>query len=65
MGIYEVFDVSDAIQDLILKRAASSEIQAQAQKEGMITMRQDGYLKALAGQTTVQEINRVASANSA
>lgn len=65
MGIYEVFDVSDAIQELILKRATSAEIQTQAQKEGMVTMRQDGYLKALAGRTTVKEINRVASANSA
>jgi len=65
MGVYEVFDVSDEIQQLILKRATSSEIQAQAEREGMVTMRQDGYLKALAGRTTVQEINRVASANSA
>ncbi|HSX31592.1 MAG TPA: GspE/PulE family protein [Candidatus Saccharimonadales bacterium] len=65
MGIYEVFDISDAIQELILKRATSSEIQAQAQREGMVTMRQDGYLKALAGQTTIKEVNRVASENSA
>lgn len=65
MGIYEVFDVSEQIQDLILKRATSSEIQDQAIKEGMVTMRQDGYLKALAGQTTLTEVNRVASANSA
>lgn len=65
MGLYEVFDVSEEIQQLILKRATSSEIQNQAIKEGMVTMRQDGYLKALAGQTTVQEINRVASADSA
>ena len=65
MGIYEVFDVSEAIQDLILKRATSNEIQAQAQKEGMVSMRQDGYLKALAGQTTLKEVNRVASADSA
>lgn len=65
MGVYEVFDVSEPVKDLILKRATSSEIQEQAEKEGMVTMRQDGYLKALAGHTTVQEINRVASANSA
>lgn len=65
MGVYEVFDVSEAIQDLILKRSTSTEIQEQAQREGMITMRQDGYLKALAGYTTVQEVNRVASADSA
>jgi type IV pilus assembly protein PilB len=65
LGVYEVFEVSELIQQLILKRATSSEIQAQAEKEGMVTMRQDGYLKALAGQTTVQEVNRVASADSA
>lgn len=65
MGLYEVFEVSEEIQQLILKRSTSSEIQAQAEKEGMVTMRQDGYLKALAGQTTVQEVNRVASADSA
>lgn len=65
MGLYEVFNVSEQIQQLILKRATSSEIQTQAEQEGMITMRQDGYLKALAGRTTVQEVNRVASADSA
>lgn len=65
MGVYEVFDVSEHIQELILKRATSNEIQTQAQKEGMVTMRQDGYLKALAGQTTLKEVNRVASADSA
>ncbi len=65
MGVYEVFDISEAIQQLILKRATSTEIQEQAQKEGMVTMRQDGYLKALAGETTIMEINRVASADSA
>jgi len=65
MGIYEVFDVSETIQQLILKRSTSSEIQTQAQSEGMVTMRQDGYLKSLAGQTTIKEVNRVASADSA
>lgn len=62
MGLYEVFEVSEAIQDLILKRSTSTEIQSQAQKEGMVTMRQDGYLKALAGVTTITEVNRVAAA---
>lgn len=65
MGLYEVFNVSEQIQQLILKRSTSSDIQRQAEHEGMISMRQDGYMKALAGQTTVQEVNRVASANSA
>jgi len=61
MGIYEVFGISEAIQELILNRATSTEIQAQAQKEGMVTMMQDGYLKALSGQTTLKEVNRVAA----
>ncbi|HSX44374.1 MAG TPA: ATPase, T2SS/T4P/T4SS family [Patescibacteria group bacterium] len=65
IGLYEVFEVSEAIQDLIIKRATSTEIQQAAQAEGMITMREDGYLKALAGYTTVAEINRVAAENSA
>ena len=62
MGLYEVFEITDKIQELILKRATSSEIQKAAQEEqGMLTMRQDGYLKALDGQTTIAEVNRVAS----
>ncbi|MBI2589285.1 type II/IV secretion system protein [Candidatus Saccharibacteria bacterium] len=61
MGLYEVFTVTDKIQDLILKRATSNMIQQVAIAEGMITMRQDGYLKALAGLTTLLEVNRVAS----
>lgn len=65
MGVYEVFNVSNEIQDLILKRSTSAEIQRVAQSQGMITMRQDGYLKALSGLTTIAEVNRVASADSA
>jgi type II secretory ATPase GspE/PulE/Tfp pilus assembly ATPase PilB-like protein len=65
MGLYEVFEVSEAIQELILKRSTSGEIQKAAQKEGMITMQEDGYLKALAGFTTLNEVNRVAAADSA
>ncbi len=63
MGIYEVFNITPEIQQLILKRATSAEIQEVARKQGMVTMREDGYLKALAGRTTLTEINRVAAAN--
>jgi type IV pilus assembly protein PilB len=65
MGIYEVFNVTAPIQELILKHATSAEIQKAAEAQGMVTMREDGYLKALAGKTTLTEINRVASADSA
>jgi type II secretory ATPase GspE/PulE/Tfp pilus assembly ATPase PilB-like protein len=60
MGVYEVFEVSEAIQGLIMKRSTSNEIEKMAKSEGMITMRQDGYLKALAGFTSLNEVNRVA-----
>ncbi|MDB5175879.1 MAG: ral secretion pathway protein [Candidatus Saccharibacteria bacterium] len=61
LGLYEVFEVTESIQALIMKQATSGIIQKQAQDEGMVTMRQDGYLKALDGRTTVAEINRVAA----
>lgn len=60
-GIYEVMDVSENIKDMIIKRAPAHELQKVAVAEGMITMRQDGYLKALSGLTTIEEVNRVAS----
>ncbi|HET9721809.1 MAG TPA: ATPase, T2SS/T4P/T4SS family [Candidatus Saccharimonadales bacterium] len=62
MGLYEVFEVTEAIQDLILKHSPSSAIQKVALQEGMVSMRQDGYLKALAGLTTLNEVDRVAAA---
>ena len=64
MGLYESFEVTEQIQDLILKHMPSSAIQKQAIAQGMITMREDGYLKALSGLTTLQEVNRVASIDS-
>jgi type IV pilus assembly protein PilB len=65
MGLYEVFEVSEAIQGLIMKQATSSEIEKAALAEGMINMRQDGYLKALDGRTTLAEVNRVAAEDNA
>jgi type IV pilus assembly protein PilB len=65
MGIYEVFTVTEEVQELILKRATSAEIQELAEKQGMVNMRQDGYLKVLNGLTTLDEVNRVATAASA
>lgn len=61
IGLYEVMDVTETIQNLIVKRATSADIQRQAVAEGMVTMRQDGYLKALQGLTTLEEVNRVAA----
>lgn len=60
-GIYEVMDINTDIQKLIIDHATSAEIQRLAVSQGMITMRQDGYLKALTGITTLEEVNRVTS----
>lgn len=65
MGLYEVFEVTEEIQAMIMKRATSTDISKMAQTQGMITMRQDGYLKALDGRTTLQEVNRVAAEDNA
>jgi type IV pilus assembly protein PilB len=61
IGLYEVMDVSEDIQNLIVKHSTSAEIQNMAMQQGMVTMRQDGYLKALQGMTTLEEVNRVAA----
>ena len=60
-GLFEVMEVTEEIQQLITARASSTEIQKKAIEQGMITMRQDGYLKALQGITTLEEVNRVTS----
>ncbi len=60
IGIYEVLNLSDKISHLILERASSGAIEEQAVTEGMVTMKQDGYLKVLEGITTMEEVLRVA-----
>ena len=61
MGIYEVLGNSEAVQKLIVSNATSDDIQRQAVTESMITMQFDGFIKALRGQTSVEEILRVTS----
>lgn len=63
MGLYEVFEIDEKIQKLIINHSTSSEIQRAAVEQGMVTMREDGYLKALAGMTSINEVNRVAAAD--
>ena len=59
VGIYEVLENSEAISSLILKNANASALRAQAIKEGMLTMVEDGFIKAKNGITTIEEIMRV------
>lgn len=60
VGIYEVLPVTPKISRLILERADSTSIEKEAEVEGMITMKQDGFLKVLSGVTTIEEVLRVA-----
>ena len=59
MGVFEVFIMDDAMQQLVFKGASTVEIKALAIKSGMVTMIQDGLLKALEGITDVAEVFRV------
>lgn len=60
VGIFEVLNITPAINKMILKQSSAKEIETQAKTEGLIIMKQDGYLKALEGITTVEEVLRVA-----
>ncbi len=60
VGIFEVLPVSEKISRMILERATADEAENEAIAEGMITMKQDGYLKAVEGITTLEEVLRVA-----
>ncbi len=60
IGIYEVLEVTDAIQELIMQEASMGDFRKQALAQGMVTMTQDGLLKALEGITDVAEVFRVA-----
>jgi type IV pilus assembly protein PilB len=60
VAIYEVMPISEKISKLIIEKATSSEVQRLAMEEGMLTMKQDGYVKVLDGVTTLDEVVRVA-----
>ena len=59
IGIYEVMEINQTIKQLVMSHATSDQIEQQAKKEGMITMLQDGFIKAVQGLTSIEEILRV------
>jgi len=59
IGIFEVLPVTETIKELIVKKATSDQIMVQAQKEGMRTMIEDGFVKASQGITSIEEVLRV------
>ncbi len=60
IGLYEVLSMSDELAELIQKNPLESLIFKAAQRQGMLTMEQEGILKVLSGQTTVEEVARAA-----
>lgn len=60
IAIFEVLKVTSSINKMIIQHSTSKDIESQGRKEGLILMKQDGYLKTLDGITTVEEVLRVA-----
>lgn len=59
LGIFEVLVVNEAIKELIVKKASTRDIKLQAVKDGMLTMVEDGFIKAVSGMTSIEEVLRV------
>ena len=60
IGLFEILSMTDELADIILKEPSEREISKEAERQGMVTMRQDGILKVLAGITTIEEVLQVA-----
>ncbi len=58
-GIYELFPITEDVRSLVLRRASSREIRRVAIDQGMVTLRQDGWSRAVEGVTTIEEVLRV------
>ncbi|MCF7918197.1 GspE/PulE family protein [Candidatus Gracilibacteria bacterium] len=63
LGIYEVLFMSENIKKAILAGSPSFEIQQLAQKEGMVTLEQDGLIKAIQGETSLEEVYKLVKNN--
>jgi type IV pilus assembly protein PilB len=59
IGIYEILENDEEISSLIVKNSPASEINKLALKKGMLTMVEDGFIKAKSGITTIEEVMRV------
>lgn len=59
MGIHEVLEMSATLKDMVMSEKTGDDLQEQAEKEGMLTMIEDGIFKAAQGMTTIEEVLRV------
>ena len=60
IGIFEILEMTENLEEIILKEPSESTIKEEAKRQGMITMKQDGMLKVLEGVTSLEEVLRVA-----
>lgn len=58
-GIFQLLPITDAMRELVLRRASLGELEQQAERERIISLREDGLDKARAGKTTLEELRRV------
>ena len=58
-GIYEVLEITEDIAKMVSEKASADEIEKAAKKNGMLTMSEDGFIKAVQGITSIEEILRV------
>lgn len=59
-GVFEVLEMTDSLAEIILKEPSEAQIAKEAERQGMITMKQDGILKVLEGITSIEEVLRIA-----
>jgi type II secretion system protein E len=62
-GIHELMVNTDELKDMIVQRTNANQLRAVAMKQGMVTLRQDGWNKVMAGKTTIEEVARVTAAD--
>jgi type II secretory ATPase GspE/PulE/Tfp pilus assembly ATPase PilB-like protein len=62
-GIFEVLEVTESIESLVIQRVSSSEIKQRAIAEGMCTLRDDGWAKVIDGSTSIDEVLRASEEN--
>lgn len=59
IGIFEVLELTETIKSMVMQQLSADEIDRQAKKEGMLSMIEDGFIKAVQGVTTLEEVLRV------
>lgn len=59
VAIREALEMDETIKEMVVKRATSDEIEVRARKQGMLTMLEDGFVKAIQGLTSLEEVLRV------